>query len=150
MGEGTGMAPGWLRECPGPGTEGVYVGCGLHICPSCCHACPSSAGPVLVLAHESVPVHVPVPVPLLIIVWGPHAGIVQIHTHMHASVCLPASLSACLSWFCVCVCVGVFHRVPVCASVCVCVQTFCLSVCLSVCLGFRFSVDCCNWSLSVL
>ena len=143
MGEGTGTASGWLRECPGPGTEGVYIGCGLYICPSCCHV-----PPVLVLNlclhmylclylclySQAVPVLV-----LLIIVWGPHAGIVQIHTHMHASVCLPASLSACLSWFCVCVC----HRVPVCASVCVCVCR------LSVCLGFRVSIDCCNWSLSV-
>ena len=37
MGEGTRMAPGLLRECAGPGTEGVYIGCGLYICPSCCH-----------------------------------------------------------------------------------------------------------------
>ena len=80
-------------------------------------SCPSSAGPALVLAHVCVPGHVPVPVPvlvLLIIVWGPHTGIVQIHTVIqthtvilicmqHASVCLPASLSACLSWCFVCV-----------------------------------------------
>ena len=49
-------------------------------------SCPSSAGPVLVLAHASVPVPLPVPVPvlvLLIIVLGPHAGIIQIPTHIN-------------------------------------------------------------------
>ena len=50
-------------------------------------SCPSSTGPALVLAYVSVPVLLPVPVlVLLIIVSGPHAGIIQIPTHINCTM----------------------------------------------------------------
>ena len=82
------------------------------------------------LAHVSVPEHVPVPLlVLLIILWGPHTGIVQIHTYMHAArICLSACQSVCLSVlvFGVCVCLCVCASVRQCAPAYVCAD--CLPV----------------------